>query len=367
MLRIDWLVTGLRVTGGAEMYVRRMAPLLRHAGWDLRIVTFLSGGNLVDELRNQDVPVVELGLRHRADIASMTLLARLWRSSPPDIIHTHLFHAGLVGRILAHRLGVATVVVHQHGLEQARSASRSLLDRATTAWVTRYVSSCQAVARVMAVREHIPLSRIEVIYNGIDPTPFIRSSSPAIPPGWPVPTGVKVVGSVGRLSPEKGQRALLEAQSQLILGGIGLHVVLVGEGRSRTVLLDQAQRLGIDECVHFPGGRHDVSDWLANFDLFVLPSMWEGVSLALLEAMASGLAVIATNAGGTPEIVLDGKTGLLVPPGNPGSLADGIQRLLTDNSLRYQMGQAGQARVVESFSIQETVSRLSYLYQNLLS
>lgn len=366
-MRLDWLVTGLHVTGGAEMYVRRMAPLLRQAGWDLHVVTFVSGGNLVDELRIQGVPVIELGMSHRMDISVLARLVRLWGSAPPDIIHTHLFHAGLIGRILARRLGIAPVVVHQHGLERARSFMRSFSDRATALWVTRYVASCKAVAQFMTSREHIQPSRIEVVYNGIDPAQFILSSpSVSLPPGWSVPKGAKVVGTVGRLSPEKGHDCLLEAESILIRQGMELHIVLVGEGRSLADLKDKARRLGISEQVHFPGARLDVPDWLANFDLFALPSEWEGVSLALLEAMASGLAIVATDSGGTPEIVLDGKTGLLIPPGNPRNLADGIQHLMRDTSLRIQMGQAGRARVMENFSILESVARLSNLYQELL-
>jgi len=301
------------------------------------------------------------------DIRGLARLSKLWGSAPPDIIHTHLFHAGLIGRILAHRLGIAPVVVHQHGLEQARSFMRSFVDRVTTLRVTRYVAPCEAVAQIMTRREHIQHSRIEVIYNGIDPSQFIHSPpSVSLPSGWSVPKEAKVVGTVGRLSPEKGHGCLLEAQSFLTRQGMELHVVLVGEGRSLADLKDKARRLGISERVHFAGARLDVPDWLANFDLFALPSQWEGVSLALLEAMASGLAVVATDSGGTPEIVLDGKTGLLIPPDNPSSLADGIQRLMKDTSLRSQMGQAGRARVTESFSIQGTVTGLNQLYQTLL-
>ena len=367
MPRLDWLVTGLRITGGAEMYVRRLAPLLCQSGWNLRVVTFVSGGDLIDDLRDEGVPVIELGLRHNADLSVIARLTRLWRSDPPDLLHTHLYHAGLIGRTVAHRLGITPVVVHQHGAERARSPLRSLLDRATTAWVTRYVSSCHAVAQVLTTREHIQLSRIEVIYNGLDPSPFVLHPSRfTLPQGWSVPPGAKVVGSVGRLSPEKGQGWLLEALALLIHKGQDLHAVLVGEGRSLPDLQDQARHLGIAERVHFPGTRRDVRDWLVHFDLFVLPSEWEGVSLALLEAMASGLPVIASNTGGTPEIVLDGETGLLVPSRDPKSLAGAMQRLLEDPILCNQIGRSGQARVMESFSIQKTVSRLNQLYQDLL-
>ena len=367
MPRLDWLITGLRITGGAEMYVRRVAPLLCQSGWNLRVVTFVSGGDLIDDLRAEGVLVIELGLRHNADLSVIARLDRLWRSDPPDLLHTHHYHAGLIGRIVAHRSGIAPVVVHQHGAERARSTLRSLLDRATTIWVTRYVSPCHAVARVLATREHIQPSRIEVIYNGVDPSPFVvHPSRTTLPQGWPVPTGAKVVGSVGRLSPEKGQRWLLEALALLIHKGQDLHAVLVGEGRSLRDLQNQAQHLGIADRVHFPGTQREVQDWLAHFDLFVLPSEWEGVSLALLEAMACGLPVIASNTGGTPEIVQDGETGLLVPPRDPKSLAGAMQRLLGDPFLRNQIGQSGRARVMESFSIQKTVSRLNQLYQGLL-
>ena len=135
-------------------------------------------------------------------------------------------------------------------------------------------------------------------------------------------------------------------------------MVFVGEGNQLPELLEQCNRLGLEDNIHFVGHQQDVAEWLPHFDIFALPSAWEGISLALLEAMAAGLPVVATAVGGTPEVVLDEQTGLLTPPGDPQAMAAALERLLSDPALRQEMGAAGQARVSASFAIEGTQEQL---------
>jgi len=365
--RLDWLITEMHVTGGAETYVRRLAPRLLRAGWDVRVIALAGGGELLEELRSENVPVVELGLNRRAGFAAaFSRLLNLWRASRPDLVHTHLYHAGLVGRLAARWLNIGPVVVHQHGAEFARTRLRTILDASTLGWVSRYVVSCQAVADVLMAREGIPPAQISVIYNGLDVRNFKRASRARHPDSWPVPAGSLSVGCVGRLSPEKGQSTLIQAASLLIDQGRDFHVVFVGEGSQLLELLEQCNRLGLEDNIHFVGHQQGAAGWLVHFDIFALPSAWEGISLALLEAMAAGLPVVATAVGGTPEVVLDGQTGLLVPPGDPQATAAALERLLSDPALRQEMGAAGRARVSASFAIEGTQEQLEQLYQQLL-
>jgi glycosyltransferase involved in cell wall biosynthesis len=145
-----------------------------------------------------------------------------------------------------------------------------------------------------------------------------------------------------------------------------MHVVIVGEGPERARLEAQAAHLGLAEQVHFVGHQQDVRPWLAAFDVCVLSSDWEGMSNAILEAMAAGLPVVATAVGGTPEVVVDGVTGFLVPPRDPQALADAILRLLRDPDLRRRMGEAGRAHVTEHFSVEQMVHKRERLYEELL-
>jgi glycosyltransferase involved in cell wall biosynthesis len=340
---------------------------MQEAGWDIRVIVLAETGFLADELQAAGVPVIRLGLTQKYNPVPIFQLERFWRAEPPDLIHTHLYHAGLIGRTVARIRGLGPVVVHQHGAEKARSGLRSWLDRSTTNWVQCYIASCRAVAETLEKRENVAAARIAVIYNGLDRSTIQQPSQQALKPdGWPVPDGTRSIVCVGRLSPEKGQKWLVQALSQLDQQEQPVHLVLIGDGDSRGDLQEQVLQLGLTEQVHLLGARKDVPDWLPHFDLFVLPSAWEGVSLALLEAMAAGLPVIATESGGTPEVVEAGVTGLLVPPGNPTKLAEAIQILLSDGDLRKKMGSAGQERVRSKFTAEETIRQMDRLYQRML-
>jgi glycosyltransferase involved in cell wall biosynthesis len=175
-----------------------------------------------------------------------------------------------------------------------------------------------------------------------------------------------LVGTVGRLHPQKGFASLLAAVARVRERLPAIRLLLVGGGALRRDLVARAEALGLAEVVIFAGSRGDVPEILAALDLFVLPSLWEGLPNAVLEAMAAGLPVVATAAGGTPEVVVDGETGLLVPPGDVTALAEAIERLLRDPGLRRKMGEAGRKRVEGHFTIEQTVAQTVALYETLL-
>jgi glycosyltransferase involved in cell wall biosynthesis len=207
------------------------------------------------------------------------------------------------------------------------------------------------------------------IYNGVDVTRFPVASVQATAQARRaigMPVGVPLVGSLGRLHPQKGFSDLLTAFAQVRQRVSSVRLFVAGDGELRDDLEAQARSLGIAAAVTFAGVRADVSEILAALDVFVLPSLWEGMPNAVLEAMAAGLPVVATAVGGTPEVVVDRVTGLLVPPQDPGALARAIERLLRDPGLRRTMGRAGRRRVERHFHIQETVRQVQDLYEALL-
>jgi glycosyltransferase involved in cell wall biosynthesis len=363
-MKIDWLITELNTLGGAETYVRQMAPRLLHAGCAIRVITFMSGGTLVAELRRSGVTVIELGLKDKFDWKAIVRLSRLWRADKPDLVHTHLYHAGIIGRIVAKVMGIPTVVVHQHGAERARSIIRSGLDRMTSSLVSQYVATCRAVADLLQQREGISGTKIQVIYNGIE---CLDPISPNLDkPHQELLSSLITIINIGRLSPEKGHNTLLEAVALLHTSHTQTRLVLVGEGESQAFLTERIKELNLNRFVHMLGSRRDIAELLANADIFALPSDWEGVSMALLEAMAAGVPVVATAVGGTPEVVVDGINGLLVPPRDPEALAGALSRLLLDPGLRQHIGQAGRQSVFERFNIQHTVQQTRALYESLI-
>jgi len=360
--RVDWLITQLKIVGGAETFVRYTAPCLRSYGWDLRVITMVSGGVLVDELRHNNVPVLELGMKRKADTGALFRLVRLWKQDKPDILHTHLYHAGITGRIFGSWLNIKPIIVHQHGPEVERNGFRTWLDASTSPSVTQFIASCHAVSHIMQDREDIYAHKIDVIYNGIIIPDLFDTAKPI---EWQEPEGSTTIACVGRFMPEKGQEYLLNAMAILKSNGYSPHLVFFGDGPLLNHIKSLSQKYGMSSQITFMGVRRDILEWLPHFDIFVLPSAWEGVSLALLEAMASGLPVIATAVGGTPEVVIDYESGILVPSGAVSALADALIELIDNPDLRTRIGEAAHQRISQEFTVDQSVNKISHLYDRL--
>jgi glycosyltransferase involved in cell wall biosynthesis len=206
------------------------------------------------------------------------------------------------------------------------------------------------------------------IYNGIDPEAFAGGGvdRAAVRREMGVDPEAFLVVSVGRLVPVKGHAHLIDALPEVLRRRPDAAVLIVGDGPLRNDLEGRARSLGVGDRVRFSGHLGDVASVLGAADLFALPSLNEGLGLALVEAMATGLAAVASRVGGVPEVVVDGETGLLTPPRDAGALAGAVLRLMEDAGERRRMGEAGRARVRQHFSIERTVRETERLYEELL-
>lgn len=361
MIRVDWLITGLNILGGAEVFTARLAPHMAAYGIQLRVITLRSGGELFSTLIDRGIPVIDIGLNRKYNPLPLFRLFNLWRKTPPDIIHTHLYHAGIVGRLIARFARVRHVIVHQHGTENNRTLLRSILDRVTSGMVDRYVVPSKAVGDILSSREQIPESKIHLIHYGVDLDP--QQESRSIPD---TTAKVPVIGCVSRLVREKGHPVLLRALQLLKRNGVQFQALIVGDGPERNTLEKLTLQYELTDAVSWVGLQHDISPWLSKFDIFVLPSAWEGLPISILEAMAARLPVIATAVGGTPEAVVDHQTGILVLPGDSEQLFQALHCLIMNPQLRTKMGITGRCRVENQFSITLAADNTYKLYKQLL-
>jgi glycosyltransferase involved in cell wall biosynthesis len=245
---------------------------------------------------------------------------------------------------------------------------RYFLNRMTQGLSDRVVCVSQQVAEFVVRHVGISEAKVVVIPNGVDlgqedglsGTQAVRRRRARAVLNLPVDG--TLVGTVARLDPVKRLDVLLRALADLE----GVLAIVVGYGSEEARLRALAEQLGIADRIWFVGHQRDVQSWLAALDVFVLSSDWEGMSNALLEAMAAHLPVVATATGGTPDVVVEGVTGFLVPPGDAPALAQAIEALLLHPDWRDRMGQAGRQRVVEHFSVEQMVERTQALYQSLL-
>jgi glycosyltransferase involved in cell wall biosynthesis len=287
------------------------------------------------------------------------------RTVNPQIFHAHLnwllsCRYGLLAAYLA-RIPVIVATVHNF-MEPPWARTIELAQRVFGKCLHRYIVVSNAVGRQLCESFHVPCQKVEVIHNSIPAAAFDRPPDTTLKTMLNRGTDRPIVLCVARLDAQKGHTYLLPAVRNVP----NAIFVLVGDGSERASLEAQAANIGVRDRVIFLGHRDDVAELLATCDLLVLPSLYEGLPLSVLEAMAAGKPVVATSVGGTPEAVLDGETGFLVPSRDPTALVRAIQRLLTDACLRRKMGMAGRRRVQRNFSPTQMVAGVTQTYEKLL-
>lgn len=294
-------------------------------------------------------------------------LSRVFRRWPVDLLHTQIVcsEASAVGARLA---GVPRVLGTFH-IDSARSRARDwVLEYITNHCLDRAIAMSEAT-RVDWVRHtRLPGDRVITIPTAVDTQKCRRRCKPAEARsqlGLPTDDRV-VIGAVGRLAEQKGYPYLLEAVALLSDDYPDLTVALAGDGPSRPSLIEQARSLKIADRVHFLGFRADVQPVLDASDIFALPSLWEALPLALLEAMATGLPVVGTTVAGVPEVIVPGETGYLVPPRDIRAFAESLRPLLDSRDLRQRMGQAGRERVIRFYNEASSLRQIFDLYGEML-
>lgn len=347
-VKIVHLVIGGDVAGG-QIVALRLGLAARAHGHDVAFVS-PSSGSFVDLARGEGFAVDVVDIAGALDVASILRLRRIVLGA--DVLHTHThFSLNVLGRI-AGRLAGARVVAHMH-IENAFRAGRGrraqiLLDNATARLCSAIVAVSSAT-RDSLVEQGYPPERVVTIHNGIEP------ASPVEPVRL---ADGAIVLEVARLADVKGQKELIRAVERLDATAVLVGRDLEQEGRYEREL----QRTAEGARVVFAGYRDDVPALLAGCDVFCLPSRMEGLPLVVLEAMARAKPVVASAVGGTPELVVDGETGILVPPGDVAALADALAALLADPDRAKRMGEAGRTRVEREFSLAASTARVLSLY-----
>jgi glycosyltransferase involved in cell wall biosynthesis len=319
-----------------------------------------------------DVEILPLNLVKPTQFGAAWRLASFLRAERIDVLHSHMFRSSLFASPVGWFCHVPLIVETVHGREDWRRGwlkSRFVVDRAAGRFVDAYISVSTGCAEYLVNRKGLPAGKIHVIPNGCDLDRFTGWSGkpPAMKDALGFRDGQPVLVVVGRLEPQKGHAVLLEALVKIRDEFADVHLVCVGEGSLTDSLKAQTSRLGLTGQVHFAGYQRNTEDWLAMADIAVLPSFYEGMPLAAIEALAAGRAIVATAVDGTSEVVVDGKTGLTVPPGDAGALAEAICRLLRNPDQRRTFGAAGRQWVLEKFSEKMQLRRTQELYLSVLS
>jgi glycosyltransferase involved in cell wall biosynthesis len=349
--------------GGTERLVIELCRRLA-ADVDTVVGCLDEPGEWATEVTRLNIPVISLARRPGFHPSLSVRLGEVLKTQRINVIHCHHYSPFVYGLLAAVMHPSVRVVFTEHGRLHGAGISRKrrLVNPVLARWPSKICAVSGALKQDM-VAEGFPERSIEVVYNGIElgrrPQPAERAAARS---ALQLPDDAFVIGSVGRLDPVKNLGALFEALSLLGSRCPTARAVIVGEGPERQALIDRANALGIGNVTHFTGHRSDVRDLMAAFDVYANCSTYEGVSLTILEAMATALPVVATAVGGNPEVVVDQETGLLVDE-RPRSLATAIATLASNPAQRQSMGDAGRWRVKRHFTIERMVNDYAAAYQ----
>jgi len=359
-----YLITELSMGGAQRALLHLLGGYNRERFTPTVACLYNGDGAAARAIRALDIPVYDAQMRGKADLQALCHLYRHIRNQRPTILHTSLFHANLPGRFFGRLVGVPIIISSERTMAM-ESEWRYRLNRWTISMVDRVVAVSKEVGEFSISHIRLPAQKVVVIYNGVEIPSLSPDTREKARLELGLPPDALVCGAVSRLDPVKGIDDLILAFAQ-VEATRAAYLVIVGEGPERQRLEKIVQDIGVSDRIIWAGYRAGVPHLLPAFDIFVQPSMHEGLPNTVLEAMAAGLPVIATGVGGTPELVVNGKTGLLVPPANPAALADAITALSENPVARGSMGWAGRQRVQQHFTIEEMVQKTEQLYEDLL-
>ena len=359
--------TNADVRGGAEEQILGLLRGLDRARFTVHFVCPPSLANLLKPDLPEDVELIPIELGKVSHVAAAVRFAKVLRSRRIDILHSHMFTSSLFASPIGWLCRTPVILETAHGREAWRRGWKAsfFIDRIISRFVDRYIAVSRANALYLRDTKRYDPRKITVIEPGSDfgrfeaawpPDPVLRES-------YGIGADDPLIVMVGRLEPQKGHSVLLNALPRVLAEFPRTKVALVGDGSCRGAIEAEIANLGLESTVKLVGYAPDMRDWLALATFTVLPSFHEGLPVTPIESLAAGKAVVATAVDGTTEVVIDDRTGLTVPPGDPAALAAAICHMLSDRDHRETLARDGRDFVLGNYSMSRMVQRNEDLYQ----
>ena len=361
-IRLAFFIDDLGV-GGTQTWLTILVRALAERGFDMRVYCMRAVWHPENVHRLEPFAKVEIigEARLRAGIG-LAYLGRALRAWPVDVVQTALPTSDMIGRTLGRLVRAPAIFSSIRGRNVDKPAWQRWLDRRTARWAHAIVFNDREAISFGIRHEGVGAHQVAYIPNGVALAPA-QQSVRDIRAQLQTPPAATVIGTVARLHPSKGHEDLLRAFALVRKRYPDAVLWIIGDGERRAALEKETRRLGISDQVRMPGSRNDISDILPAIDLFALPSHWEGMPNALMEAMAAGRPVVASNIDGIRELVVHGETGWLTPPGASDSLAQTMIEALADPEGAAQVGQRAKARMQKEFSIERMADAYEQLYR----
>jgi len=365
-IKVLHLVEDLKI-GGLERVIESIVTGLDKDRYDAEVWCLVRGGEIAQELIEKGITVKILGMKSYYDPLKIIALSRLMRREKIKILHTHGYFGSTFGRLAAILASVPVIITHVHSTYYGYSKRNLLFERFLSFFTDKIVCVSVAVQKFVLEVEGINEKKTLVIYNGVEDL-FVREAKSEVSrKSFGISDSDIVVITVASLTPHKGHGVLIDAMHILSQEYQNLRLLIVGDGPLRNDLAEYVMRLDLSRNIVFTGLRKDIYSLLKLSDIFVLPSLKrEGLSIALVEAMACGLPVVGTSVGGNCEVIEENANGFLVTPGNPEELAVAIEKLISDKTVREKMGQMGRRIFEKKFTVTKMTESIESLYDKLI-
>lgn len=334
-------------------------------------------GEIGNEIENLGIDVESLNIDFKRGIY-WTVIKKLYRLIKEKNIHvvrTHEYRANLHGRIAALIARVPCIIASVHNIYESeysdykreQKINRRILNRYLAALTDRVVAVSTTVKSDILKFDGIPEAKVDVIYNGIYVDEFVKAYSESVRSELGISPDRQIIGSIGRLVQQKGQKYLIEAIAQIKAKHPDVLLLVIGDGPLENELKEYTKDLGIEDNVIFLGIRRDIPSLLSAMNIFVFPSLWEGLGNALIEAMAAGKPIIATGIPVVKEIFDSCNGGIIVPPENSEALAFSFESIFNDKNLSQKLGTAARERALSCYDIKTSVNKYTTLYKKILA
>jgi len=352
--------------GGAEKMVVSLASHLNREIYNPIVCCLNYKGRLAYKLEEEGISVIELGKRPRFDLSIIPKFIKVMRNNNSDIVHTHLWTSDFWGRLAAKLAGVPTIISTVHNVDSWKPKMFLVVDRILSYFTDKIIAVSDTVKYFYINNAKISAGKIKTIYNGIEVEKFsIEVDKNNKRQELGLDPHNKIIAVIGRLVEQKGHIYFLEYCRKLLDKYSDIQGLIVGDGPLRRKLEERSKILGISNRVIFAGIRNDIAEILKVIDILVVPSLYEGLPTIILEAMAAGIPVVATDVGGNSELLINGETGFIVPSKDSSALADSIEKLLKSDALAKRMGSMGRRRAIVYFSLDKMVRETEELYEGL--
>lgn len=355
--------------GGCENFLVRALPSLTKHGVENQLITLQSQGKLAENLTRAGISVKHADMRHWLDIPGYRRLYRIIKATKPDVITTYLFHADAIGRLLLRFLfSVPIIPFLRTTYNHRRYTSVRIFERITKPLVTQYLANSSAVKNFYTKSYGIHPDSITVITNGIDTSAFHHTGQErlSVRRSLSLNNDAIAIICVANFHPNKGHHNLLKTFFDIHDSIPHSHLLLVGSGSEYAHLLNLAQKEPSHTAIQFLGLRRDVINLLQAADIFVLPTQFEGMSNALLEAMASSLPIITTDIPENHQVIVHNENGLLYPKNNNNALESAIRRLYSNPKLRHRLGTAARLTINDNFSLDLITAKWANFYHQMV-